>query len=175
MPVRLWRFDRSAYQDWSWAPFSEPRHRFDSASGAHRVRYGATTAVGAARERYRDTGMLVPDDHADHHVAVVEGALTVLDLRRETILDALGTDDRVSTSREPATWASCQQLTDHVRRWWGTDVHALAYRPRTTPETSTNVAFFANAPLDGRSTRLGDDRDLLDELVLAGGLIVPFA
>jgi hypothetical protein len=145
-----------------------PRHRFDSAAGLHRVRYAATTAHGAARERYRDTGMLVPSDHAEHHIAALSGELTVLDLRREAVLDALTLDDRISTAREPTVWESAQELTDRAARWWGPDVHALVYRPRTTPETSANVALYRHASLDCTSAPFHACTDLLDELRLRG-------
>jgi hypothetical protein len=169
MPVRLWRFDAAAFPDWSWAPFARPRHRFDSAAGLHRVRYAATSALGAARERYRDTGMYIPADHVDHHVAELTGTLTVLDLRDERVLDAFGVDDRISTGREPAVWQWCQALVDLVLGWWDGHVHAVVYRPRTTPQSSTNVAILAGAPLTGTSTRLADHRALLDQLVIVGG------
>lgn len=166
--VSLWRFDTVAHCHWSWQPFPIPRHRFDSAMGVRRVRYAATTANGAARERYRDTGRFIPADHAEHHVATVTGELSMLDLRREDVLDALRVDDRISTGREDAVWASCQQLTDQIWGWWGEDVHALMYRSRTTPQTSANVVFFAHAPLDGASQALRTHHDLLDQLVLDG-------
>jgi hypothetical protein len=168
MTVSLWRFDTVAHRSWSWQPFPTPRYRFDSARGTHRVRYGATTANGAARERYFDTGRLIPVDHADHHVATLTGDLSVLDLRREEVLDALAVDDRISTGRENAVWVSCQDLTDRVEDWWGEDIHAVMYRPRTTPETSVNVVFYAQAPLVGTSQVLREHNDLLDELVLRG-------
>jgi hypothetical protein len=92
--------------------------------------------------------------------------LRVLDLRREATLDALGLDDRISTGHEPEVWEAAQQLSDLVRGWWGETAHGIAYRPRTTPETSTNVAFFAHAPLLGRSVRLDRARRLADQLVV---------
>lgn len=90
----------------------------------------------------------------------------MVDLRREAILDALGLDDRISTGHEPDVWEAAQQLSDLVRGWRGQAVHGIAYRSRTTPETSTNVAFFAHAPLLGRSVRLDRARRLADQLVV---------
>ncbi len=166
--MSLWRFDTVAYGRWNWQPLAIPHHRFDSATGARRVRYAATTVNGAARERYRDTGRFIPADHAEHHVATLTGELSMLDLRREDVLDALHLDDRISTGREAAVWASCQELSGRVREWWGEDVHALMYRSRTTPQSSANVVFYSHAPLDGVSQVLRGHHDLLDELVLDG-------
>lgn len=168
MAANLWRFDTAACDAWDWTPFATPRHRFDSAAGQHRVRYAATAANGAARERYRDTGLFIPSDHAEHHVATLSGELIVLDLRRETVLDALAVDDRISTGREQAVWASAQHLTDRASEWLGADMHALMYRPRTTPETSANVAFYRHAQLTCTSAALHTCADLLDELKLRG-------
>jgi predicted nucleotidyltransferase len=102
------------------------------------------------------------------HVATLTGDLSVLDLRREEVLDALAVDNRISTGRENAVWVSCHELTDRVGDWWGEDIHALMYRPRTTPETSVNAVFYAQAPLAGTSQALREHDDLLDELVLRG-------
>jgi hypothetical protein len=98
----------------------------------------------------------------------------VLDLRREATLDALGLDDRISTGHEPEVWEPAQRLSDLVRRWWGEKVDGIAYRPRTTPETAVNVAFFAHAPLRGRSVRLDRARRLCDQLVVGYGFTIDF-
>jgi len=138
------------------------------------VRYAAATAVGAARERYRDTGGLIPADHAGHHLVDLTGALTVLDLRREEVLDALGLDDRVSTSREPDVWHLCQGLTDLAVASWGDRLAGIVYRSRTTPETSANIAFVAAAGLQGRSRELRRCTALLAELEALHGFTVDF-
>jgi hypothetical protein len=151
-----------------------PRFRFDSAAGLARVRYASTAPHGAARERYRDTGSYIPPDHAGHYLVTLTGELRVLDLRREATLDTLGLDDRISTGHEPDVWEAAQQLSDLVRQWWGDTAHGIAYRPRTTPETSTNVAFFRHAPLRGRSIRLDRARRLTDELVVRYGFTIDF-
>jgi len=59
--------------------------------------------------------------------------------------------------------------------WWGDDIDGFAYTSRTTPETSTNVAFFAEAPLAGTSTALAECTGVLERLVLTGGIQVDFA
>ncbi|MGH9004845.1 MAG: RES domain-containing protein, partial [Acidimicrobiia bacterium] len=128
-----------------------------------------------ARERYRDTGSYIPPDHAGHYLVTLTGDLRVLDLRRETTLDALRLDDRISTGHEPEIREAAQQLSDLVRRWWGESVHGIAYRPRTTPETSVNVAFFEHAPLRGRSVRLDRARRLGDQLVVRYGFTIDFS
>lgn len=98
--------------------------------------------------------------------------MRVLDLRREAVLDALGLDDRISTGHEPDVWAAAHHLTDLVVAWWGEAVHGIAYRSRTTPQTSANVALFRHASLAGRSQRLDRTRPFLDILVVRHGFTV---
>jgi hypothetical protein len=170
----FYQIDVAPYSRWSWEPHAVPRFRFDSAAGAVRVRYAATAPHGAARERYRDTGSYIPPDHAGHYLVTLTGELRVVDLRREGTLDALELDDRSSTGHEREIWEAAHGLNDLVRQWWGDAVHGVAYRPRTTPETSTNVAFFRHAPLRGRSIRLDRARRLTDELVVGYGFTIDF-
>ena len=54
---------------------------------------------------------------------------------------------------------------DAVRRWWD-DIDAIVYRSRTTPETSTNYAFFGSAGFDVESRALKARADVLTDLVL---------
>ncbi len=169
-----WRLDGEPPDQWSWRPFDSPRFRFDSAEGVVRVRYASSSAVGAARERYRDTGSYVPADHAGHLVVRCDGRVRVLDLRSERVLDLLGLDDRISTGREPAVWAAAQALTDRVVAWWGERCHGVAYRSRTTPESAANLAFFEWAPFEYSAVELADARELRDELVVAYGFTVGF-
>lgn len=164
-----------AFAEWSWIAFPEPEHRFDSMPGLHRVRYAATTVVGAARERYRDTGGWVPSTHAEHHWTELTGDLALLDLRSNEALDALGIDARISTGYEPHVRETCWRLTDRAHLWWGDEIHGFAYTSRTTPETSTNVAVFAQAPLVGTSTPFAECTEVLERLVVTGGIQVDFA
>jgi hypothetical protein len=129
---------------------------------------------GAAREPYRDTGSFIPADHAGHYVVTLTGRIWFLDLRRDGSLDALGLDDRISTGHEPEVWAAAQRLTDLALDWWGEHLHGLVYRSRTTPQTSANLAFFAHAPLHGRSRKLGTASGLLAELIALHGFTVDF-
>src|SRR4051812_6882709 len=142
--TELWRIEATHPADWVWTGFPVPRYRFDPASGAFRVRYAAGSLAGAARERYRDSGLYIPDDHATHHLVRLVAArdLRVFDLRTEKNLDVLRLDDQVSTGQHPDVWDTCHRLSDAVRTWWD-DLDALVYRSRTTPATSTNVAFLA--------------------------------
>ena len=73
--------------------------------------------------------------------------LRVLDLRTEKNLDVLEVDDQISTGQHPDVWDTCQRLVDAARRWW-TDIDAIVYRSRTTPESSLNYAFFGDDDLD---------------------------
>jgi hypothetical protein len=129
--------------------------------------------VGAARERYRESGLLVPADHADHHLVQLVAArhLRVLDLRREQNLDVLEIDDQISTGQHPGVWETCHRLADAVHNWW-TDLDAIIYRSRTTPATSANVAFFSAGPFQIRSWPLNRQLDVLVDLVLHHGFTI---
>src|SRR5246127_5913865 len=45
--TELWRVDAARPEEWTWTGFPTPRYRFDSAAGAFRTRYAASTPVGA--------------------------------------------------------------------------------------------------------------------------------
>lgn len=167
-----WRIDHAPPSEWDWTPFATPLHRFDSANGSRRVRYAASSAAGAARERHRDTGSYVPADHAGHWLVTLTGGVRAVDLRSERTLDALGLDDRVSTSYERGVVANAQRLTDAAVSWWGERVQGIAYRSHTTPESSLNLAFFEWTPLEAEARRFADAGDLLDELIVAHGFTV---
>ncbi|HVQ98150.1 MAG TPA: RES domain-containing protein, partial [Mycobacterium sp.] len=116
--TELWRIEAAAPETWTWTGFPTPRFRFDSASGAFRTRYAASTLVGAFRERYRSTGLMIPADHAEHQLIrlVVARHLRVLDLRTEANLDVLGVDDQINTGQHPDVWDTCHRLADAVKR-----------------------------------------------------------
>jgi hypothetical protein len=174
LPGPFFRIDAQPVAAWSWVPFAAPRYRFDSATGACRVRYAARSDEGAARERYRDSGSMIPADHAGHHLVTLTGRVRVLDVRGEATLDLLELDDQISTSRADPWFDAAHRLTDSIRAWWGDHVEGIAYRSRTTPETSTNLAFFEHAPLAGVSQSLAQCAELLDRLVLARGFAIDF-
>jgi len=169
----IWRVDATPPADWDWTGFPEPRYRFDSASGAFRTRYAGATLVGAFRERYRSTGLVIPADHRTHHLIRLATTrnVRVLDLRTEKNLDALQVDDQISTGQHPDVWTTCQRLADSARRWW-TDIDAILYRSRTTPESSLNWAFFGANGFDIESWPLGERIDVLTALVLHEGFTV---
>lgn len=169
----LWRLEAMAPADWTWAGFPTPRFRFDPGSGPFRTRYAAGNLVGAFRERYSATGLVIPRDHAAHQLIRLIAArhLRVLDLRTERNLDALRADDQISTGQHAAVWAICHQLADAARRWWP-DLDAVVYRPRTTPETSVNFAFFAADAFDIETWTLRERTDILTDLVLRHGFTV---
>lgn len=166
----FWRLDDRPAEEWAWSGFPAPRHRFDPESGRFRVRYAGLSIAGAARERYLATGRYIPADHRAHHLVRLQARypLTVLDLRTEANLDALGVDDRISTGREAAVWAAAHRLADSARRWWD-DLDGLIYRSRTTPSTSVNLAFFSLDPFTAESRALVDAADVLTDLVLNHG------
>jgi RES domain len=171
--TEIWRVDASPPADWGWDGFPEPRYRFDPTSRAFRTRYCAVTLVGAFRERYRPTGLVIPADHESHHLVRLVAArnLRVLDLRTEKNLDALRVDDQISTGQHPDVWDTCHRLADAVRRWW-TNVDAIVYRSRTTPQISANLVFFVDDGFDIESWALGDRTDVLTDLVLHNGFTI---
>ncbi|EUA52325.1 hypothetical protein I553_2511 [Mycobacterium xenopi 4042] len=152
--TELWRVDATAPAEWTWQGFPEALFRFDPESGSFRTRYAAASLVGAFRERYRPTGLVIPADHAAHHVVrlVAVRHLRVLDLRTEANLDALSVDDQISTGQHPEVWDTCHRLADAVKRWWS-DLDAIVYRPRTTPRrrpTSRSLPSMRSARSRGR-------------------------
>jgi hypothetical protein len=169
----IWRIDATKPAAWTWEGFPEPRHRFDPESGVFRTRYAATALAGAFRERYRSTGLVIPADHAGHHLIRLAAArhLRVFDLRTERNLDVLRVDDQLSTGQHVQVWTTCQQLTDAARHWW-TDLDAIVYRSRTTPENSANFAFFATGAFAVESWSLAKRIDVLTDLVLHRGFTV---
>jgi hypothetical protein len=171
--TEVWRVDATEPAVWTWEGFPGPRFRFDPASGAFRTRYAGSTLVGAFRERYRATGLVIPSDHATHYLVRLVGGrrLRVLDLRTEQNLDALDVDDQISTGQHADVWDTCHRLADAARRWW-TELDAIVYRPRTTPATSANFAFFTDDAFAIESWILADRADILTDLVLRHGFTV---
>jgi hypothetical protein len=169
----IWRVDATPPADWDWAGFPEPRYRFDPQSGSFQTRYAGATLAGAFRERYRSTGLVIPADHRTHHLVRLVSAhsLRVLDLRTEKNLDVLQVDDQISTGQHPDVWATCHRLVDAARRWW-TDIDAVVYRSRTTPESSVNYAFFDDKGFDVESWPVGERIDVLTALVLRDGFTI---
>lgn len=163
----IWRIEAAEPADWTWDGFPEPRYRFDPASGGFRTRYGARTYAGAFRERYRDTGRVIPADHATQYLIrlVCTRPVKVFDLRTQKNQDVLEVDDQINTGQQRRVWQKCHQLADAVRVWWN-DLDAIVYRSRTTAQTSVNYAFFAH---DGFTTEwwpLADRTDVLVDMVL---------
>jgi len=145
-----YRLDAQRPRDWRWRGFPEPQHRFDPASGANRVRYAADSLRAAMRERFDAEGRVVSAAHLDLRVVELTGRVSALDLRQERVLDALGLDDQISTSRAPGVWAACHVLTDRLQSWYGDRLDGIVYRSRTTPQRSANLAFLQRAPLLAR-------------------------
>jgi len=173
--TQLWRIDAHPPEDWTWDPFPTPLHRFDPADGSFRTRYASTRFYGAARERYLDTGRYVPASHADHHVVELTATrpFRVLDLRNEAKLDLLGLDDRISTSHEPAVWDAAHLLAERARRWWDR-IDGIAYRARTTPSSTSNIAFWSIDGCTAASRRLHECTAELDDLVLRRDFTLDF-
>lgn len=160
------RFDRQPAGSWDWNPFPTPRHRFDSISGNHRLRYASTTFTGAARERFDAADRIIGRSDHDHWLVELTGTLQVVDLRGDDTLDVLGLDDRINTGRLTADRAvgddaldTAGTLTDRLMSWFATGVHGIVYRSRTTPQRAANLAFFAHAPYTVTSSRKIRDLD----------------
>lgn len=174
--TELWRIDSADPAGWDWVGFATARFRFDPASGAFRVRYAGTSVAGAAREKYSDTGRLIPADHASQHLVHLRATrpLLVVDLRTQSNLDALDVDDRINTSHEDMVWDACHRLADAITEWWDR-LDGIVYRSRTTPRSSTNVAFFS---LDGLAVEASGELSTctveLDDLVLHDRFSVRF-
>ena len=96
-----------------------------------------------------------------------------MDLRTEANLDALDADDRISTSHEPKVWDACHRLADALRSWWP-DLDGIVYRSRTSPATSSNVAFFSSAGFVIKGDVLRERPDVLDDLVLHHHFTIDF-
>ena len=58
-----------------------------------------------------------------------------------------------------------------ARRWW-TDIDAIVYRSRTTPESSLNYAFFRDEGFEVEAWPLGERIDVLTDLVLHQGFTI---
>jgi hypothetical protein len=167
------RLDATSPELWTWSVHHSPLHRFDSATGAFRVRYAGETPRVAMRERFDASGRIVSESDLGLHLVELTGSVRVLDLRHDNNLDALGLDDRISTGRAPEVWATCHHLADLVASWYGERCHGIVYRSRTAPQRSANVAFFEHAPLTAHDRgSLRDQISLLAACVHADGFAV---
>ncbi len=174
---RSWyRLDPAHPDDWGWAAFPLPRWRFDSPTGAYRVRYAASSARAMLREVFDPDRHIAAAQLGRWVVELVETGGSVLDLRTDDTLDALGLDDQVSTSRAPDVWRTAQQLGDLVWRRHERGrrpVPAIVYRSRTTPQHNASLAFFAHTRLEVLAARpLREHPALLDAAIIADGFSV---
>jgi hypothetical protein len=144
------------------------------------MRYAANWPVVAARERFSARALREPD--GDLWLVQLNLEKPVLALTRQTNLDALGLDDRVSTGRIHLTSRvdpdplldTCGQLADAVYDWWEGSPPLLVYRSRTMPAVGRNVAFTATAPRRTvEARRLREATALHTHLVLRAGFTVP--
>lgn len=125
------------------------------------------------RERFDREQRVLPKSARTLRLVELTGSVHVVDLRRDRTLDALGLDDQINTGRAPGVWAACQLLVDLIHDWFGERCDGIAYRSRTTPERSANLAFFAHAPLAVSDLGpLGDQQDLLVDCVSVDGFTI---
>ena len=174
-----WRIDPAHPDDWEWTPHAKPVGRFDPLSGRFRVRYAANRAAVAARERF--PAKAITEAEGDLWLVALGPFPPALHLTRQTNLDTLGLDDRVSTGRidlvrrtdpDPLL-ETCGALSDAVYDWWETRPPPLVYRSRTTPARGRSVAFskWATPSVLGVG-RLRDATALHAHLVLRAGFTV---
>jgi RES domain-containing protein len=166
--------DRSHPDAWSSTPFPLARWRFDSAAGAHRCRYAASSERGMLREAF-DPDRYIAAESLQTWVVTLTLTGSALDLRTHDTLDAFGLDDQISTSRDPRVWQAAQRLGDlHWARHHDRDrLPGIVYRSRTTPQHNANLAWFSATPATVTSAvRLGDRPDLLEAAITADGFTV---
>lgn len=169
--VVWWRLDGRSPSTWSWDGFPRPRNRFDAPVG--RVRYAARTERGAFRERFADSHREISAWHASLSVVRLTGRLRVVDLRSEPTLDLLGLDAEISTGRAERVFRTCWTLSERLQEWYGSRLHGIVYTSRTTPQSSTNLAFFRHAPLAATAVGALETREaLLAELIADDGFRV---
>jgi predicted amidophosphoribosyltransferase len=103
----------------------------------------------------------------------LSGRLRVLPLSSEQVLDRLGLDDELSVGRSRRVFDATQLLAQRLLEWYGERCDGITYRSRTTPRTSSNLAFFAWARLSKHvEGRLDERRALLAELTVDDGFTV---
>ena len=178
-PGPWWRIDHSHPDDWQSAPFAAPRHRFDPLSGRFRVRYAASRAAVAARERF--PARIITEAEGDLWLVRLGGMPLSLYLTHQANLDALGIDDRVSTGRlggdrnedaDPLL-DTCGRLTDALYDWWSGRPPPIVHRARTTP-VGRSIAFTSAAEAEVHHVgQLRDATALHAYLVLRAGFTVP--
>jgi hypothetical protein len=171
--------DNTHPDEWTWQPFPSPRNRFDPPSGRFRVRYAANRPAAAARERFVTRNLTEAD--GDVWLVELSGMPASLHLTRQSVLDALELDDRVSTGRidlrkrrdpDPLLDTS-SRLMDAVYDWWDGAPPPLVYRTRSMPD-ARSVAFtqHANATVV-QAGPLRTAAALHAHLVLRAGFTVP--
>jgi hypothetical protein len=144
------------------------------------MRYAANRPAAAARERF--PARMLTDADGELWLVRLESMPSGLRLTRQTTLDALSLDDRVSTGRidvggrrrlDPLL-DTCGRLADAVYDWWDGRPPPLVYRTRTMPEVGRTIAFTEwTSPRVVSAGRLRDATALHAYLVLGAGFTVP--
>lgn len=179
-PQAWWRFDQQVPSTWTWTGFATLTHRFDPLSGRFRVRYAASTAPGAALERFGSHGRRrVTEADAATVLVRLHGDPPLVDLTDIAVRRALGVDERINVGRsgiERATVAdptldACGRLADRVHDWFGIPPTALLYRSRHDAQLR-NMAFSVST-LDAEepaphTAQLSRDCEAIAALVIAG-------
>lgn len=148
-------------------------------SGRFRVRYAASRAVVAARERF--PGRILTESEGSLWLVRLDDMPSALHLTHQANLDALGVDDRVNTGRidvdrgdDPDPLLdTCGRLMDAFYDWWNGRPPPIVYRARTSP-SGRSVVFTATAQAKVDSAEpLRDATALLVYLVMHAGFTVP--
>lgn len=168
LDVAWTRLDDQPPRAWAWRPFPSQRNRFDAPS--HRVRYAARTERGAFRARYADRRRVIRGEDSKTAVVRLSGRLRIIDLRNEGVLDALGVDGEISTGRSDRVFAASALLSARLLEWYGEGLHGIVYSSRTTPQSSSNLAFFKHSPVRVDLVgRVHERTELLAQLVVDDG------
>jgi hypothetical protein len=145
------------------------------------VRYAANLPAAAARERF--PARVITEADGDLWLVGLDPLPPSVHLTRQSVLDALGLDDRVSTGRIDTKRAdsdplleTCGALADAVFDWWNGQPPPLVYRTRTMPAVGRSAVFCEGAsPPVVRWGRLREATALHSYLVLRAGFTVPDA
>jgi hypothetical protein len=134
----------------------------------------------AARERF--PSRIITEADGDHWLMALGPISPALQLTRQSNLDVLGLDDRVSTGRiltsgrvdpDPLL-ETCGLLADALYDWWRGQPPPLLYRSRTMPAVGRSIAFTDSSAVPTVSIgRLRDARALHAHLVLRARFTVP--
>lgn len=180
--VGWWRFDSRDPRVWKWKPFPTPLHRFDPLSGRFRLRYAASTMLGAIHERFGSYGRRRLTEADGTVVAsTFTGHTSTIDLTDAQTRAALHVDERISTGRSHPTRPghndplldACGRLSDRVHNWFRMPPATITFRSRHDAARH-NLAFSRDTlALIGDPEEIADSSDLITALLAADVSVPP--